>query len=88
MSGMVMGECKNWQRKSCIIQRNYKHTKGGYGRLPLHDVYTCHGIFQEHASFIKPILERFFTSLLQDFSTEDLVSLGNLLSTKFMKPSK
>jgi hypothetical protein len=37
--------------------------------------------FQEHASVKKPIPEHFFTSLLQDLSVEDLVSLGNLLST-------
>jgi hypothetical protein len=44
--------------------------------------------FQECASLKKPIQEHFFTSLLQDLLTEDLVSLGNLLSTKFMKPIK
>jgi hypothetical protein len=44
--------------------------------------------FQECASLKKPIQEHFFTSLLQDLLTEDLVSLGNLLSTKFMKPGK
>jgi hypothetical protein len=37
--------------------------------------------FQEHASLKKPIEEHLFTSLLQDLLTEDLVSLGNLLST-------
>jgi hypothetical protein len=39
-------------------------------------------------SLKKPIPKHFFTSLLQDLSIEDLVSLGNLLSTKFMKPSR
>jgi hypothetical protein len=37
--------------------------------------------FQERTSLKKPFLQPFFTSLLQDLSTEDLVSLGNLLST-------
>jgi hypothetical protein len=37
--------------------------------------------FQEHASLKKPILKHFFTSLLQDWSMEDLVSLGSLLPT-------
>jgi hypothetical protein len=34
------------------------------------------------------ILELFFTSLLKDLSIKDLVTLGNLLSTYFMEPSK
>jgi hypothetical protein len=44
--------------------------------------------FQEWASFKKSIPEQFFTSLLQDLSMENIVSLSNLLSIKFMKPSK
>jgi hypothetical protein len=32
--------------------------------------------------------KQFQTSLLNDLSIEDLVTLGNLLSTKFMKPRK
>jgi hypothetical protein len=28
----------------------------------------------------------FFTSLLNDLSTKDLITLGHLLSTKFLKP--
>ncbi len=39
-----MGKCKDRQRKFCNIQTNYKHFKGGYGRLPL-GVYTCHVFF-------------------------------------------
>jgi hypothetical protein len=42
MGGLTMGKCKDRQRKSCIIETNYKHFEGGYGRLPLGDVYTCH----------------------------------------------
>jgi hypothetical protein len=53
-----------------------------------HHVYTCHGFFKEHASLKKLILEHFFTSLLNDLSTKDLVTLNNLLLTKFMKPKK
>jgi hypothetical protein len=45
MGGLVMGECKDRQRKSCITETNYKHSKGGYGRLSLGDVYTCHSVF-------------------------------------------
>jgi hypothetical protein len=42
--------------------------------------------FKERVSLNKLILAHFFTSLLNDLSTENLVTLGNLLSTKFMNP--
>jgi nucleoid DNA-binding protein len=41
---------------------------------------------REHASLKKSVLKHFFTSLINNLSIEDLVTLGNLLSTKFMKP--
>ncbi len=41
MGDMVMGKCQDRQRKFCIIETNYKHFQGGYGRLQLGDVYTC-----------------------------------------------
>jgi hypothetical protein len=44
--------------------------------------------FKELASLKKPILEHFFTSLFNDLSIKDLVALGNLLSTKFLKPQR
>jgi hypothetical protein len=40
---MAMGKCQDQQKKSCIGQTNCKHFQGGYGRLQLGDVYTCHG---------------------------------------------
>jgi hypothetical protein len=46
MGGMVMGKCKDKQRKFCIAQTNYTHFPG-YGRLQLGDVYTCHGFLQK-----------------------------------------
>ncbi len=79
MGGLAMGECEDRQRKYYNIETNYKHSKGGYGRLPLGNVYTCHGFFLRGASLKKPILEHFFTSLLSDLSIEDLVTFGNLL---------
>jgi hypothetical protein len=42
--------------------------------------------FKECVSLKKPILEHFFTSLLNNLSTEDLPTLGNLLSVEFMNP--
>jgi hypothetical protein len=44
--------------------------------------------FQKRASLKMLIQYHFFTSLLQDLLMEDLVSLDNFLSTKFMKSSK
>ncbi len=41
-------------------------------------------LFKECASLNKPIRKHFFTSLLNDQSIEDFVTLGNLLSTEFM----
>ncbi len=42
--------------------------------------------FKKHASLKKLIPTHFFTSLLSNLLTKDLVTLGNLFSTKFMKP--
>jgi hypothetical protein len=53
MGSMAMGECRNSQRKSCIAQRNCKHIEGGYGRLSVGDVYTCHGIPSRTCKFKK-----------------------------------
>jgi hypothetical protein len=44
--------------------------------------------FKECVSLKKPVLEHFFTSFLNDLLIKDLVRLGNLLSTKFLKPQK
>jgi hypothetical protein len=44
--------------------------------------------FKECASLKKPIPQHFFTSLLNNLSTEELVTHGNLLSTKFLKPQR
>jgi hypothetical protein len=44
--------------------------------------------FKEHVSLKKPIPKQFFTSLLSDLLTKDLVMFGNLLSKKFLKPLK
>jgi hypothetical protein len=64
--------------------------------IPKEDMENYHWVmfthvmnfFQEQASLKKPIPQHFFTNLLKDLSTKDLVTLGNLLSTKFMEPSR
>jgi hypothetical protein len=42
--------------------------------------------FREHANLKNLVPKHFFTSLLNDLSTYDLVTLGNLSSTKIIKP--
>jgi hypothetical protein len=44
--------------------------------------------FQKHTNLKKLIPKHSFTSLLKDLSMKDLVTLGNLLSIKFMEPSR
>jgi hypothetical protein len=79
---MVTGECVNWQRKSYIAQKFCKHSKGGYGILPLGNIYTCHEFPSRTCKFEKTNSKTFLgkNSLLHD-----LVSLGNFLSINFMK---
>jgi hypothetical protein len=45
MGGLAWGEHEDRKKKSYNIETNYKHSRGRYGRLPLDDVYTCHGFF-------------------------------------------
>jgi hypothetical protein len=79
MGGMVMGKCQDGQRMSCITQTNNKHFEGGYRKLPLGDVYTCHEFIQIMRKFEEANSKTFFTSLLHDLLTKDLVTVGNLL---------
>ncbi len=51
MGDLVMGKCENKQRKSCITQTNCKHFEGGYGKLPLVDIYKCHGFLPRKRNF-------------------------------------
>jgi hypothetical protein len=64
MGGIAMGECKNKQIKSCIIQTNCKHFRKGYGRLQLNNVYTCHGFFQIMCEFEDFDSRTFFHNLV------------------------
>ncbi len=67
MGSMVMGKCEDKQIKSCITETNYKYSKGGYGRLQLCDVYTCHGFLQRTCKFEKADSKIFFHNLIQWF---------------------
>jgi hypothetical protein len=69
MGGMVMGKCKDRQRKSCIIETNGKHSEGGCGNYHWAMFTHAMNFFKKHASLKKLILEHFFTSLFNDLST-------------------
>jgi hypothetical protein len=45
MGNLAMGAWEDRQRKYCNVETNCKHFKGGYGKLLMGDVYTCHGFF-------------------------------------------
>ncbi len=79
MGGMVMDKCKNGQKKSC------KHSKGGYKRLQLGNVYTCNGFLQRMRKFEEANSIIFFHKLIQRFVDQ---KFGNQLSTKYMKLQK
>jgi hypothetical protein len=65
MGRLTMG--KDRQRKSCNTETNYKYSKGGYGRLPLHDVYTCHEFFSIMHKFEKTHSITLFHKFTQQF---------------------
>ncbi len=70
-----MGECKDRQRKHCIVQTNCKHSEGGYGRLPLGDVYTCHGFLPKTHKFEKANSKTFLHNLIKGFVNGGFVNL-------------
>ncbi len=77
MGNMAMGKCKDWQKNFYIVQTNFEDYKGGYGRLPLGNVYTCHGFLPKMGKFEKTHSrrERKKKSLSKDVLMEDLVTL-------------
>jgi hypothetical protein len=70
MGGMVMGECQDRQIMFCITQTNYKHFEGGYGKLPLGDVYTCQEFLQVMCEFEEANSKTFFHKLITRFVKE------------------
>jgi len=74
MGGLAMGEHKYRQKKSYNTEINYKHSKGGYGRLPLDNDYVMdfflkvrkiektHSITLFH-KFIQQFVDRGFSNL-------------------------
>ncbi len=75
----------------CITKTKCKHSKGGHGRLPLSDVYTCHGFFKITSKFEK--VEKvdsktFFHKFIRWLVDKGFSILGNLLLMKIFKPWK
>jgi hypothetical protein len=66
MGSMVMGKCKIDKKKSCIAQTNCKHL-GGYGKLPLGNIYTCHVFLLKTCKFEKADSRAFFHNLIGGF---------------------
>ncbi len=64
---MVMGKREDRQRKFYIAQIDYKHFQGGYGRLQLGNVYTCHGFLQRTCELKKVDSKTFFHKLIEQF---------------------
>ncbi len=65
MGDMVMGECENRQKKSCIAQTYCKYFEGGYGRLQLGNLYRCHGFFQKMREFEEADSRTFLYKLVE-----------------------
>jgi hypothetical protein len=88
MGGMVMGKCKDKQRKSCIAQTNYKYFQGGYGKLQLGDVYTCRGFFQIMYEFEKVDSITFFNKLIKQFLHKGFGNPWQLVINKIHETQK
>jgi hypothetical protein len=84
MGDMAMGKCEDWQRKSYIVQKNYKHSKGGYGRLPLGNVYTCHGFLLGMSKFEKTNYRTFFFKLFKGFGNPSEPPFNRIYGTQKM----
>ncbi len=80
MGGMVMGKCEDGQREFVNI------SKDDMEDYNLAMFTHAMDFFLKHASLKKPIPVHFFISLLNGLLIKDLLTLGNLLSTKFMNP--
>jgi hypothetical protein len=80
--------CKNKQRNISLIKQTVNISKENVEDYKLAMFTHAMNLFKECANLKWSIPEHFFTSLLSDLSIQDLVTLGNLLPTKFMKPKK
>ncbi len=86
MDKMAMGKCEDGQKKSFYNETNCEHFQGWYGGLQFGIIYTCNGLLQRMWEFEGAGSRAFFKSLLNNLSIKDLLTLGNLLFTKFINP--
>ncbi len=84
MGDMAMGKCEDGQKKSIYNETNYEHFKDDMEDYNLAMFTPTMDFCKKRVSLKKLIPKHFFTSLLNDLSTKDLLTLGNLLSIKFM----
>jgi hypothetical protein len=62
------GQMQKWTKKNpCIVQIDYKHFQGGYGRLQLGNVHTCHGFLQKMHEYEEVESKTFFHTLIEWF---------------------
>jgi hypothetical protein len=61
------GQMQRLTKKSYIVQTNCKHFEGKYGRLPMGNVYTCHGFFPRTSKFEKVDSKTCFYKLIEGF---------------------
>jgi hypothetical protein len=86
MGGMVWVNAKMNKNSLSIMKQSVNISKDDMKDYNLAMFTHAMEFFKERASLKKPIPEHFFTSLLNNFLTKNLLTLGNLLSTKFMNP--
>jgi hypothetical protein len=83
-----MGKCEDKQKTSCIIKTNYKHSKGGYRRRLLGNVYTCRGSFFKMHKFEETDSRTFFHKFTQQFVDRGLRDHWELVINKILKTPK
>jgi hypothetical protein len=88
MGGVVMDECKDKFKKSCITKTNYKHSKGEYGILPSSDVYTCHGFFKGMSKFEKVDSKTIFHKFIRQFVNKRFSNPWELVINRFLETLK
>jgi hypothetical protein len=82
MGDMVMGKCEDKQIKSFhVLKQTINISKEDVEDYNVAMYTHVMDFFKEQTNFLKLILTYFFTCLVNNLSTKDLVTLGNLLST-------
>ncbi len=86
MGIMAMGKCKDRQRKSFhVLKQTINISKEAMEDYNLAMFTHAMDFFIKCVNLKKLAIKHFFTSLFNNLSTKDLVTLGNLLSIEFMK---